>query len=97
MNLSIYLFDNRRTASKPKTKGFTIEKGERFAINDFVELGIGVYTRKVNRENVITRRAALITYADNIVVIANNRSIIKSKLKELADKGKGMGLEINQN
>lgn len=82
-----------------KTEEFRINKGVRQgdALSaTLFNIAIEQITKKINKGNLRTGGGQIIAYADDIVIMAKNRSITKKMLEEIADKGEKIGLRINE-
>lgn len=85
---------------KGETEEFEIDKGVRQGDSlsaTLFNLALQYVLRKIKKGTLRTRGGQIVAYADDIVLITKNRSIMLEMLKELIAEGKKMGLKINEN
>lgn len=85
---------------KGETEEFEVNKGVRQGDSlstTLFNLVLEYVTRKINRGNIRTGGGQLIAYADDIVIVAKTRSILKKMLEEIITVGEEFGLAINEN
>ncbi|CAG9829791.1 unnamed protein product [Diabrotica balteata] len=82
-----------------ETEEFSINKGMKQGdalSTTLFNLALEYVLRNINKGNLRTRGGQIIAYADDIVIIAKNRKIMKEMLEEIREKGEVMGLRLNQ-